>query len=148
MSDANLWWLAAGVMIAAELATGTVYLLMLALGLVAGAIAGHLGLSATHQIVGAATVAAAATALWHWRRARHSMSAPANQNHDVLLDIGATVQVDRWSDDGTARLHYRGSTWSARLKDGGAAHPGPHRISAVDGVWLILEPATAPSSDQ
>ena len=144
MSDANLWWLAAGVMIAAELATGTVYLLMLALGLVAGAIAGHLGWSVTLQITVAATVASAATALWHWRRARHPMSAPANQNHDVLLDIGATVQVDRWDDDRTARLQYRGSTWSARLAGGGAARPGPHRISAVDGIWLILEPVAMP----
>ena len=151
MSDAYLWWLAAGVMIAAELATGTVYLLMLTLGLVAGALTGHLGVPATQQIAVAATIAAAATALWHWQRARHPRSAPANQNHDVLLDIGATVQVDRWNDDGTARLPYRGSTWSARLAGGGVARPGPHRIAAVDGVCLILEPtvkAPAPSSAQ
>ena len=37
------WWLAAGVLVVAELATGTFYLLMLALGLAAGALAAHAG---------------------------------------------------------------------------------------------------------
>ena len=41
-SIATLWWVAAGIVVAAELATGTFYLLMIALGLAAGAVAGHL----------------------------------------------------------------------------------------------------------
>ena len=50
LSAATFWWVAAGVAVAAELATGTFYLLMLALGLAAAAIAAHLGLGGSLQI--------------------------------------------------------------------------------------------------
>ena len=39
----SLWWLTVGALVAAELATGTFYLLMLALGAAAGAMAAHAG---------------------------------------------------------------------------------------------------------
>src|SRR5436305_6136835 len=42
-SHASVWWIAAGVAVAAELATGTFYLLMIAMGLAAGALAAQLG---------------------------------------------------------------------------------------------------------
>ena len=45
ISMATFWWVLAGAAVAVELATGTFYLLMIALGLAAGAIAAHLGLS-------------------------------------------------------------------------------------------------------
>ena len=56
LSNASVWWVAAGVAVAAELGTGTFYLLMIALGLVAGAIAAHLGLGTTTQLLVAAVV--------------------------------------------------------------------------------------------
>ena len=43
MEQSTIWWLAAGIVVAAELLTGSFYLLMLALGLAAAAIAAHLG---------------------------------------------------------------------------------------------------------
>jgi len=140
LSAATVWWVAAGVAVAAELATGTFYLLMIALGLAAGAVAAHLGLSSTLQIVAAAAVGAAATALWHWKRASHPQSAPAAQNRDVNLDIGERVQVPAWADDGTARVTYRGTQWTARLQPGATARPGEHRVTAVEGNWLVLAP--------
>ena len=42
-SAATVWWVLAGIAVAVELSTGTFYMLMLALGLAAGAIASHLG---------------------------------------------------------------------------------------------------------
>jgi len=140
LSAATVWWVAAGVAVAAELATGTFYLLMIALGLAAGAVAAHLGLSSTSQIVAGAAVGAAATALWHWKRASHPQSAPAAQNRDVNLDIGERVQVPAWADDGTARVTYRGTQWTARLQPGATARPGEHRVTAVEGNWLVLAP--------
>ena len=47
LSSASLWWVAAGIAVAVELATGTFYLLMIALGLAAAAIAAHLGAGGT-----------------------------------------------------------------------------------------------------
>lgn len=57
-SLATWWWIVAGALVAAELATGTFYLLMLALGAAAAALGAHAGLSGSLQIVTAALVAA------------------------------------------------------------------------------------------
>lgn len=140
LSAAAVWWVSAGVLVAAELATGTFYLLMMALGLAAGAIAAHLGLPPAAQVAIAALVGGGATALWHLRRARHPQSTPAAENRDVNLDIGGRVGVDGWTAEGTARVSYRGSVWPARLAPGSAAGPGEHEIVAVEGNWLVLSP--------
>ena len=72
MAESTIWWLLAGGAVAIELATGTFYLLMLSAGLMAGALAAHLGLPLTGQIITAALVGGGAVALWHWQ----SMQAP------------------------------------------------------------------------
>lgn len=145
LSTPTLWWIAAGVAVAAELATGTFYLLMFALGLVAAAIAAHLGLAPPMQFVAAALVGGGATAAWHWRRSRQPGAPPPPLNHDVNLDIGEQVVVRAWVDDGTARVQYRGSAWTARLAPGARPTSGAHRIVAVEGNWLVLEPVAAAS---
>ena len=140
LSAAAMWWVSAGVLVAAELAIGTFYLLMLALGLAAGAVAAHLGLPPAAQVSVAALVGGGATALWHWHRARNPRSAPAAENRDVNLDIGNRVGVDAWTPERTARVVYRGSAWPARLAPGSEAAPGEHEIVAVEGNWLVLAP--------
>lgn len=140
-SASTIWWVLAGVAVAAELTTGTFYMLMLALGLAAGAIASHLGFSVPLQTVAAAAVAGGGTAFWRWRRAREAPGLPAASNRDVNLDIGERVFVQEWSPTRTARVHYRGSPWEARLAPGAPAAAGEHLVSAVEGNWLVLEPA-------
>ena len=140
-STATLWWFAAGVAVAAELVTGTFYLLMIALGLAAAAVAAHLGLPVPGQFIAAALVGGGATAVWHWRRASEPQSAPARENRDMNLDIGALVNVAAWADDRTARVPFRGSMWTARLAPGAQAASGVHRVAAVEGNWLVLAPA-------
>ena len=140
ISNATVWWVAAGAAIAVELATGTFYLLMMALGLAAAAVAAHLGAASSVQIVVAAIVGGGATALWHWRRFNQPQSAPARENRDVNLDIGERVNVVAWQADGTARVDYRGSAWTARLAPGEAPRAGEHRIVAVEGNWLVVAP--------
>ncbi len=142
LSIATFWWVMAGAVVAAELATGTFYLLMIALGLAAGAVAAHLGFSPAWQISWAAIVGVAATALWHWRRMKRPRSAIVHENRDVNLDIGQQVQVDAWSADRTTRVNYRGSMWTARLAPGAVPNPGLHVVSAVEGNWLVLSPAS------
>jgi membrane protein implicated in regulation of membrane protease activity len=139
---ATIWWVLAGIAVALELATGTFYLLMLALGMVAGAIAAHAGLPLAAQIVTAALVGGGATALWNWRRARQPREPVAAENRDVNLDITDHVHVDAWAADGTTRVQHRGSTWTARLAPGAPASPGEHVISAIEGNWLVLAPLT------
>jgi len=143
LSVTTIWWVAAGVTVAAELATGTFYLLMIALGLVAAALAAHLGLTVTLQIVTAALVSGGATALWHWRRtALEPASDPVTRNRDVNLDIGERVTVATWDADHTTRVNYRGSSWQARPQPGAPEVTGLHVVRAVEGNWLVIAPLT------
>jgi len=139
-SDATLWWLAAGALVAVELATGTFYLLMVSLGCVAGAMAAHAGFGITPQLVSAALLGGGATAGWHLRRSREPGPPPAATNRDVNLDIGQTLQVAQWEADGSARVRYRGALWNVRAAAGGVPQPGEHTIVAVQGSSLTVAP--------
>ena len=139
MTDATLWWLAAGGLIAAELVSGTFYLLMLAIGLVAGALAAHAGLAAPAQWVSAAIVGGTSVLLWRgYQRSRPSV-APAQSNPDVHMDVGETVQVAHWRADGSCSVHYRGAAWEAALMPGEIASSGAYTIAEVVGSRLILK---------
>jgi membrane protein implicated in regulation of membrane protease activity len=132
----TLWWLMGGVLVAAELATGTFYLLMLALGCAAGAVAAHLHLAVTPQIVIAAVVGAGATWAWHVKRQREPSAAPAASNRDVNIDIGQRLQVGAWLPDGTARVPYRGATWTVRWAGKGEPVAGEQFIQSLHGNEL------------
>lgn len=136
MNGATAWWIACGLLVAAELATGTFYLLMLAIGVAAGALAAHLGLSLTAQIVSAALVGGAAVVGWHLKRPQ---SRSAASNPDVNLDIGQHVQVDQWNADGSATVRYRGTDWQARHVGSETPASGAHVIRAVEGSCLMLD---------
>ncbi len=136
---ATVWWIAAGLLVAAELATGSFYLLMLAVGAAAGAVAAHLGLAVVGQMVVAAIVGGAAVALLHMRRAGLPKAAPASSNPDVNLDIGQSVQVDTWSAEGLTQVQYRGAAWRARFIGNAPAESGRHVIRAVEGSCLLLD---------
>ncbi len=133
------WWVLAGVLVAAELATGTFYLLMLALGAASGALASFMGFAAAAQLACAALVAITATAVWHWRRARSPRSAPAESNPDVNLDIGQVVEVHAWDARVQTQVKHRGSLWQAAFIGEGPAEPGAHVIAAVTGNQLLLK---------
>ncbi len=136
---ATVWWISAGLLVAAELASGTFYLLMLAVGAVAGALAAHLGASLTGQALTAAFLGGAAVVGWHLKRSRRPAPAPAASNPDVNLDIGRPVQVEAWTADGLARVQYRGAAWQARFIGSAPARSGLHVIRAVEGSCLLLD---------
>ncbi len=143
LSVATWWWVAAGLVVAAELASGTFYLLMIGLGLAAAAVAAHLGLGAPVQLLVAAAIGGGATAVWHWhQRGQRSQTKPVAHNRDAHLDIGERVRVVTWASDRTARVNYRGSVWSARLQPGGAPVSGDHVVVAVEGNSLVLAPSS------
>lgn len=140
MDASTLWWVLAGVAVGAELVTGTIYLLMIGVGLAAGALAAHAGLGSSWQLVIAGAVGTAATVGWHVLRGRGA-PVQATANRDVNLDIGETVNVEQWSTDGTANVRYRGANWLALPASGAsAAATGPHRIVEVSGSRLFVVP--------
>lgn len=138
LSTAALWWVVTGLLVAAELATGTFYLLMLALGAAAGALAAYAGATVALQTTIAALLGGVATAAWHWRQSRRPASAPAAANRDVNLDIGERVTVREWQPDGSARVQYRGAAWTAQYAGPEAPLPGDHFIVAIEGNRLVL----------
>jgi membrane protein implicated in regulation of membrane protease activity len=138
---ATWWWVVAGVLVAAELYSGTFYMLMLALGCAAGALAAMAGMGYSAQVITAAVLGAGTTAVWHFKRARSPRSAPVESNRDVQMDIGQSVQVAAWDSNGSARVSYRGSAWDIGFRGPGVPLPGEHVIVAVQGNRLIVAPA-------
>jgi len=139
MADSTLWWLAAGGLVAVELITGTFYLLMISLGLVAAALAAHAGLATHWQWVSAAVVGGGTVVAWRSYKRTQPASAPAHANHDVNMDVGEGVHVDYWQEDGTCSVKYRGAHWDAALQAGQTAEVGMYFIAEVIGSHLILK---------
>jgi membrane protein implicated in regulation of membrane protease activity len=138
MAPSTIWWLLAGGAVAVELVTGTFYLLMLAIGFAAGALAAHAGLGLAGQLLVGGAVSIATVGGWHAVRSRRPPELPPGANRDVNLDIGETVQVDHWQADGTAQVKYRGANWTV-VSTGGATSTGAHRVREVTGNRLVVE---------
>ena len=140
MSNSTIWWLLAGAAVATELMTGTFYLLMLAVGLIAGAIAAYLGFALSAQMIIAGAVGGGAVAAWHWQRSKKPAPQPVNANRDVHLDIGESVHVTLWNVDGTASVKFRGAQWTAiNAHPEQALEPGNFRIKEMLGNRLVIE---------
>ena len=85
MEASTIWWLAAGAVVVAELLTGTFYLLMVALGLVAAALAAHLGLASAMQMVSAAIVGGGAVVACYLLRRKRPGDPSARADRSVCL---------------------------------------------------------------
>lgn len=139
MAESTIWWLLAGSVIAVELLTGTFYLLMLSLGLAGGAIAAHLGATVPMQLVVAAMLGGGLVVAWRSYKKHQPPALPAGANRDVNLDIGETLHIEAWNEDGTSAAKYRGAVWNVSLRAGAVSTPGLHRIVEVVGSRLLVE---------
>lgn len=140
MEDSTIWWLLAGITVAVELMTGTFYLLMLAIGLAAAAVAAHLGLPTTAQIVTAALVGGGAVVAWYFIKKKRPGDPSARADASVHLDVGETVQIESWNADGTATVRYRGASWTAIHRPGITPSTGMHRVAELVGSRLLVDP--------
>jgi membrane protein implicated in regulation of membrane protease activity len=140
MAESTIWWLLAGGVVVAELLTGTFYLLMLAVGLCAAALAAHLGLAMALQIVTAALVGGGAVVAWHYAKRRRPGAPSARADRSVNLDVGETLMIDSWNPDGTSLVKYRGATWTAIHRPGVTPSTGMHRVSELVGNRLLVDP--------
>ena len=140
MSESTIWWLLAGAAVAAELVTGTFYLLMLAIGLAAGAVAAYLGFGTVTQLLVAAALGGGAVFGWYFYRSTRPAPLPASANRDVHIDIGEAVHVERWNADGTATVKFRGANWTAISADPTDSDvTGNFRIRELLGNRLVIE---------
>jgi len=141
MDESTFWWVAAGLAVAAELMTGTFYLLMIAGGLVAAALAAMAGAAVATQIAVAAFVGGGAVLVLRWARERGASAPSAQANPDLHLDIGQTVHIAQWNADGTAQVQYRGANWTAMHRPSVAPAAGEHRVAEVIGSRLLVDKA-------
>lgn len=137
MTDWMSWLVVAGILVIAELFTGTFYLLMIAVGLGAGALAALSGASGPVQILVAAAVGLAATAILHRSRFGKPAKSAPTRDRNVNLDIGQRVTVPEWQ-NGRARVMYRGALWDVELGPGALPEAGDYRIVEVLGNRLIV----------
>ncbi|WP_137918525.1 NfeD family protein [Hydrogenophaga sp. 2FB] len=139
MAESTLWWLLAGAAVAVELFTGTFYLLMLAVGMVAAALAAHAGADTTVQLVVAAMVGSASVIGWHLIKRRRAGDPSVRSLRSVNLDVGEILQIDEWQADGTATVKYRGAQWTVIQRPGNAPTPGSYRVAELVGNRLLVD---------
>jgi membrane protein implicated in regulation of membrane protease activity len=134
-----LWWIGAGVLVVLELMHGTFYLLMVALGFVAAALARLAGADLMLQFGIAAVVALGAVLVLRKSRfgRKTRTRAEAARNPDVNLDIGSTLTVPTWH-AGHARTSYRGATWDVELSPGEPEDANVYEITALRGNCLVV----------
>ena len=140
MSDSTLWWLLVGAAVALELFTGTFYLLMLAVGMVAAALAAHVGAGLSSQLIVAAVVGSAAVFGWHLIKRRRPSDPSVRALRSVNLDVGETILIEGWNPDGTTTVKYRGATWIAIHRPGVTPSTGMHRVAELVGNRLLVDP--------
>lgn len=140
-----MWSAYAGIVVILELFTGTFYLLMVAVGLVAGALAAGLHFSFSSQMIIAAIVGAIATIALHnskygWKGNKKD----ATRDPNVNMDIGQSLEINEWKDLGNgkfaARAMYRGAMWDVELQHS-AGYPGIYIIEEIQGSRLIVKPS-------
>ena len=139
MALSTIWWLLAGGLIAAELLSGTFYLLMVAFGFVAAALSAQAGASITVQFSMAALVSGGLVVAWRSYKKKDESLPAANANHDLNMDIGEFVDVQHWKQDGTSQVKYRGANWQVALQAGEQPLAGKHQIVEVIGNRLVVK---------
>lgn len=133
MDNHIVWFIAAALMVAAELFAGTLYLLVIALGAVAGGAVSLVGGAFWMQFAVAALVAVAGF-VGVRRKGRGITNASLSTS--LSLDAGQPVEVVERRADGSLRVAYRGSQWDADLEPG--AGNGPYAVKEVRGTRLFL----------
>lgn len=132
-----IWFIAAGLLVAVEMLTGTLYLLMIALGAAMAGLAALAGAMTVGQFLTAAFVSVAGMFIVRKRRAGPD---GAGKNASIAFDAGQPVEVIERHADGSLRVAYRGSQWDAEVEadSPAATHPVSYRIKETRGSRLIL----------
>ena len=139
--DAWVWWIvAAGVLAVAEVLTGgTLVLLMLAGGAVAGGLTSALGAPPALSVGVFAIVSAALLGLVRPLARRH-MRVSRETRTNVAALVGAEALVLESVDGTDGRIKLAGEVWSARAYDGQSVYePGTRvQVLQIDGATALV----------
>jgi membrane protein implicated in regulation of membrane protease activity len=136
------WLVLAGVLVILEIFTGTFYLLMIAIGMAAGALLAWFGADDTIQVIVAAAMALLATYLLRKSKYGKIQRNDAARDPNVNMDIGQVLTIDEWKNDQgeqyVARVMYRGAKWDVELEQHADPRPGLFKIREIRGSRLIV----------
>ncbi len=139
MASYWLWWIAAAILIGAELVSGTFYLLAVGIAVALGGVAAWLGAAMPIQWTVAAVLGVVLTIGAHrWRIARGTPPPLAP------FDVGQSVRVQSWNPDGTARVLHRGSQWTAKLATPTTPRAESMVIVGMKGSTLVIAEHPSP----
>lgn len=132
--DISLAWLiAAFILVIAELATGTFYLLVLGVAAFVGAGVAYAGGALVWQSLVAAIVGVAGV-VWVQQYRKRAASSPMQG-----VDVGQPAAFDSWVNQraGHARVKYRDALWDAHVSGDAAGESGEVLyVTSVDGNTL------------
>jgi membrane protein implicated in regulation of membrane protease activity len=144
MSAWMIWLSLAGLVVILELFTGTFYLLMIAIGLVAGALTALFHGSSEMALIVAAIVGLTTTIVLHKSKYGWKPNKNVGKDPNMNMDIGQTITVNDWQDQGNgryvARAMYRGAMWDVELEHA-AAYSGVFVIQEMQGSRLLVKPS-------
>lgn len=138
MAPWMIWLVLAGVVLAAEMLTGTFYLVMISVGLAAGGVVALSGADLNVQALVAAVVWIVATLILRKSRWGKSQAVDAEKDPNVNMDIGQSIVVDAWNPGRQARVMHRGAMWDVELLSGDP-NPGTYIIREVRASRLFVE---------
>ncbi len=135
-----LWLIASGLFAAGELASGDLFLLMLAGGALGGVGVALLGGPVVLQLAAFVVVAALLVAVVRPLAKRHLTEGTPDQPDGVAALVGRTARVTRAIDGHGGRIRLGADEWTARSQYGGEHFPvgTTVRILQVDGATAVV----------
>jgi membrane protein implicated in regulation of membrane protease activity len=135
-----LWLIASGLFAAGELASGDLFLLMLAGGAIGGVGVALLGGPVVLQLAAFVVVAALLVAVVRPLAKRHLTEGTPEQPDGVAALVGRTAKVTRPVDGHGGRIRLGADEWTARSQYGGEHFPvgATVRILQVDGATAVV----------
>ena len=130
-----IWLIVAGILLIAELLTGTFYLLMLALASVVTWFAMQAGAGFLMQAV--VFLISSSVLIYITRRLRVQLNQKNKPNLADQLDTGEIISVRHWT-EGVGKTYYRGAHWSVVMDqpDEAALTDANYRIVKLDGIRI------------
>ncbi len=135
-----LWLIASGLFAAGELASGDLFLLMLAGGALGGVGVALLGGPVVLQLAAFVVVSALLLAVVRPLAKRHLTEGTPGQPDGVAALVGRTAKVTRAVDGHSGRIRLGADEWTARSQYDGEAFPigARVRIMKVDGATAVV----------
>jgi membrane protein implicated in regulation of membrane protease activity len=133
MAPYTYWFALALVLAGLEMATGTFYMLVLAIAVALGGVAALAGATMIWQV----SLAGVAT-IFGILILRRSRIVRGSDSSNDSFDIGQPVRVITWNADGSARVHYRGAEWDAQMESPEISGDAALYIKSIQGSKLIL----------